>query len=1208
MRVVRIFIMGLFDFLSRIGRRNLDRALVANSIFYSDESYRDRYGLKSHPDGVGHFCRKGWRRGYSPSEFFNSLYYLNKYPDVRRSGLNPLVHYLRYGARERRSPSPAFDVEGFCEVHRDRLAPDADPAELCLAWYGGYEWKGQVQSPGEVAPEVVAKFRKSFDEEFYRSMNPDVAESGMRMYEHFIAHGQHEDRDPAPDFDIHVYKRELQRSRPPYTNPLVHHVRIGDHPGSPGWGANGIVLDPRSMASEMRTGTTLKVCVHAHCYYPELISEILPGLRSMPATAKIVVTVISVADRIFIENVFRRERFAGRYQVRVVPNRGRDLGPLLIACQDLWFEHDILLHVHTKRSPHVVWGDNWRRYLLDQTMGSPELVATILKAFEDEPDLGCLYPRNFHMIRRFLQEEANAGRIDAALSRLGHEGFPWRGSDYPAGSMAWYRTAPLRPLVAAYGAVESFEDERGQLDATFAHVLERLLPITARAAGSRVVSYITPRRARLKPLTGLPAREDPAAPVPARWHRDTPRIARRPLQPLAPLSQVYHGKALDLHWIIPSFDRGAGGHMTIFRMVELLERFGHYQTIWIQNAVNFPDQAAAKGAIRDWYRPVGERVHVRFLPEDVRELAGDCLIATDCWTAFPAAETRNFKERFYLVQDYEPSFHPMGELQLLAEATYDFGFPALCAGRWLNDLMSARGLWARDWDLCADHEVYYPGAARGAPAKVTRIAFYARGYTPRRAVGLGLAALEELHRRGVAFHADLFGEANLAIPYDFPHTNHGILSPEELGDLYRDSDLGLVFSATNYSLIPLEMMACDLPVVEIDAPSTRAIFRNGEVTFAKPLPHAIADAIEELMADSQRRERQRRKGRDFVAATSWEGSARMIEAALFERLKERGFTAIEPERCLAPRVHRRRKVSVFIPTYNAGPGFARILDAVLKQRCPFDFDLLVIDSGSTDGTPDLVRRTKSPRLRLETIPQADFRHGRTRNRGIERTDGTYVALLTQDALPRDDLWLSHLISGFARGPRVAGVIGRHEAYPEHDAFTRRDLREMFDALALLPPVIDRETGLPSFLHPGGGTWRRLRQFYSDNNSAMARAAWASLPYPDIDWGEDQVWADEMLRAGFQKAYVNEAVVLHSHPIELKRHSSASMAEGEFWGRHFGVDLHRQPRAAVAALDARDENFALCSGIAARALTERKRHNRATVEGRIAGYAESLRLH
>jgi O-antigen biosynthesis protein len=52
------------------------------------------------------------------------------------------------------------------------------------------------------------------------------------------------------------------------------------------------------------------------------------------------------------------------------------------------------------------------------------------------------------------------------------------------------------------------------------------------------------------------------------------------------------------------------------------------------------------------------------------------------------------------------------------------------------------------------------------------------------------------------------------------------------------------------------MMACELPVVEIDAPSTRAIYRQGEVTFAAPNPNAVADAVHQVMAETELTERQ----------------------------------------------------------------------------------------------------------------------------------------------------------------------------------------------------------------------------------------------------------------------------------------------------------------------------------------------------------------
>ena len=54
--------------------------------------------------------------------------------------------------------------------------------------------------------------------------------------------------------------------------------------------------------------------------------------------------------------------------------------------------------------------------------------------------------------------------------------------------------------------------------------------------------------------------------------------------------------------------------------------------------------------------------------------------------------------------------------------------------------------------------------------------------------------------------------------------NHGVLSPQQLADLYRTVSVGMVFSATNYSMIPSEMMACGCPVIELKSPSTETEF------------------------------------------------------------------------------------------------------------------------------------------------------------------------------------------------------------------------------------------------------------------------------------------------------------------------------------------------------------------------------------------------
>ena len=76
----------------------------------------------------------------------------------------------------------------------------------------------------------------------------------------------------------------------------------------------------------------------------------------------------------------------------------------------------------------------------------------------------------------------------------------------------------------------------------------------------------------------------------------------------------------------------------------------------------------------------------------------------------------------------------------------------------------------------------------------------------------------------------------------FEYEIKGVLSPINLAQLYRSSDFGCVFSGTNYSLVPLEMMACGIPVLEFDGQNTRQTYPDGSVIFAEPKPQAIANS------------------------------------------------------------------------------------------------------------------------------------------------------------------------------------------------------------------------------------------------------------------------------------------------------------------------------------------------------------------------------
>ena len=695
-----------------------------------------------------------------------------------------------------------------------------------------------------------------------------------------------------------------------------------------------------STSGNTTTEGSLRLAVHVHAFYPEFIEDIQHALAAVRYHLDLFVTTCTLADEQFIWNYLSQRELSFPIKVRLVENRGRDIGPMLTAFPEMWECYDIIAHVHSKKSLHTGFGELWRQYTLDQMFGSPNLVDCIMRYLEENNDVGFFYPDNLQVIKEHVHLAENAPIIKSLIKRAGLRNVEMPAVlEFAAGSMAWFRSSAFRTFVDSFATSEDFDLEEGQLDKTIAHAVERAFPIVAKAQGFRVVCYYPRRRTHLPPFDRRHPRIRGPQSAGKGWLRDDPQVAAKHRAQLQPLNNVYDARALDIHWVIPDFIRGAGGHMTIFRFVELLERFGHRQTIWIQNPVD--SAAEAKSRMQSWYIPFKGKVFVNLLPDDTRQLAGDIIIATDRWTVYPVVSAPNFKERFYFIQDYEPYFYPVGENYLTTEQTYHMGLCGLCAGDWLLGKMQAIGVWAAKWDLAVDHEIYYPETL---PQKdltgdqKIRIAFYARGYTPRRARRLGIAAFEELHKRGLRFRVIMFGETLTGESFAFDCEERGIVSPQQLASIYRESDIGVVFSTTNYSLIPLEMMACDLPVVEIDTESTRAVFRNGEVSLAIPDPRKIADAIRTLLNDTDHREEQRANGRNFVAGLSWETSVRAVEKAILSRLDERGFRVIVPEIVCAPIVHHRPSASIFIPTFNAGPRFKAILERLTQQEAPFKYE------------------------------------------------------------------------------------------------------------------------------------------------------------------------------------------------------------------------------------------------------------------------------
>ena len=317
--------------------------------------------------------------------------------------------------------------------------------------------------------------------------------------------------------------------------------------------------------------------------------------------------------------------------------------------------------------------------------------------------------------------------------------------------------------------------------------------------------------------------------------------------------------------VVPWFFEGSGGHSTIANLARGLHTRGHRVSLWLEEGGADDFEA--------FFGPIGGRVFEGFEQWN----GADVVVATGWQTVHRALLLPNCGARAYLVQDHEPEFYGTSAERMWAEQTYALGLHCICASAWLADVVRERyGASASHFDLGVRHEVYHP---RGVPRQDDRVLFYARAVTPRRAVPLGVLALEELSRRRPGAEIVLFGEPR-PLATRFAQADV-VLAPDELASIYSGATVGVVLSMTNPSLVPTEMLACGLPVVDVASDAMVATFgRDGPVVLAEFDPLAVADAIERLLDDDDERKRRSDAGVVWARSRTWENAAAQLEAGL----------------------------------------------------------------------------------------------------------------------------------------------------------------------------------------------------------------------------------------------------------------------------------------------------------------------------------------
>jgi lipopolysaccharide biosynthesis protein len=228
--------------------------------------------------------------------------------------------------------------------------------------------------------------------------------------------------------------------------------------------------------------TTLRTAVHVHFHYPDLIGDFLAKLSANRTRCDLLLTTDTAEKAAILASA--GEGFAsGSLKIRIVPNRGRDIGPFLTGClQELVREYDVIGHLHAKRSLSIdaPSGDRWREFLWQHLAGDLyPMMDLVLTVFARDERLGIVFAEEPHLVDwgenlALASELANRAGIREPLSPF---------LEFPVGTMFWARSQALTPFLQLGLDWSHYPDEPLARDGTILHAIERLFPFAAAEKG-----------------------------------------------------------------------------------------------------------------------------------------------------------------------------------------------------------------------------------------------------------------------------------------------------------------------------------------------------------------------------------------------------------------------------------------------------------------------------------------------------------------------------------------------------------------------------------------------------------------------------------------------------------------------------------------------------------------------------------------------------
>jgi glycosyltransferase involved in cell wall biosynthesis len=400
-------------------------------------------------NGLGGFCVASY---LSPESMARKLITLASSPDLRE----------RVAADSMRLAEATFDMDRYVARLQNLVELQRSQAEQERLDTDCIVRSGLIQAdyvrPIELVPEPYA----------------DTARRYVRAW----SSGIHR-RKPFPGFHPGIYLEEHGVQRPG-ADPLVDYINAGRPPGR--WAFD--LVTPSGSPPAVPEG--LRIGLHIHVHYPDLLGAMVERLAHNQTRIDLLVSATS--DQAHKEASSQLASYrGGSVDVRLVPNRGRDLAPLLTEFADtIVTRYDIIGHVHTKKTAEMTdttIGAEWYRFLLENLIGGRARMADeTLARMAADPLVGMVFPDDPHVVG-WTQ---NRGGAEALSLRLKLGRVP-ESLVFPVGSMFWARAPALRALFGLGLRWEDYPQEPVPYDGTILHAIERLLPLVATASGGSIL-------------------------------------------------------------------------------------------------------------------------------------------------------------------------------------------------------------------------------------------------------------------------------------------------------------------------------------------------------------------------------------------------------------------------------------------------------------------------------------------------------------------------------------------------------------------------------------------------------------------------------------------------------------------------------------------------------------------------------------------------